>query len=199
MKQPQILLLLTTLSSLLLSNTFCFIVCHRRSSTTPSKIRRMTMIDNNSEDTTSSDSEVEVIDPKMEIAWRYIKKPLLRIGKTGMTDSHGNSLRDLLSQHGAVKVKINTSKLGALEDVFAQLKTLAEKAGADEGVELLRVRPSDSTIMIGAAGLGEQIQDGAFPSKEALEKVARRKQWIAEKKAVAREAKEKAINKRLNR
>ena len=145
---------------------------------------------------TSADEDVEVVDKNMEVVWRHIKKPLLRIGKSGMTESHGNSLKDLLDQHGAVKVKINTGKLGTLEEVFAELKVLAEKAGAEEGIDLLRIRPSDSTVMIGAAGIRDKIDEGSFPSKESLEKEARRKQFIAEKKAKSREAREKSENKR---
>lgn len=57
-------------------------------------------------------SEADVDDVKMEKVWRYIKKPLLRIGSKGLTESHGNSLKELLAQHDAVKVKVNTGKLG---------------------------------------------------------------------------------------
>ena len=135
-------------------------------------------------------------DKNMETAWRYIKKPLLRIGKSGLSESHGNSLRDLLSQHGAVKVKINTGKLGSLEEAFEQLKILTENAGADKGVELLRSRPSDSTVMIGASGIRDLIQKGEFPSKKSLEWEAKKKQFKAEKKAEAREARENARRKR---
>mmetsp|Transcript_5230 Transcript_5230/g.7069 ORF Transcript_5230/g.7069 Transcript_5230/m.7069 type:complete len:188 (-) Transcript_5230:181-744(-) len=140
--------------------------------------------------------EMEVGDKNMEIAWRHIKKPLLRIGKSGMTESHGNSLRDLLSQHQAVKVKINTNKLGTLEEVFYQLKEYTENAGSSKGVELLRVRPSDSTIMVGSAGLSELISQGEFPSKKALEIQAYKRQKVAEKKQEAREAREQARLKR---
>jgi hypothetical protein len=49
-----------------------------------------------------------------ERAWRYVKKPLLRIGAKGCSKSHGNSLRQLLADHIAVKVKVNTNKYGKL-------------------------------------------------------------------------------------
>jgi hypothetical protein len=45
-----------------------------------------------------------------ELAWRYAKKPLLRIGVKGATMTHGNSLRQLLEAHTVVKVKVNTQK-----------------------------------------------------------------------------------------
>lgn len=48
----------------------------------------------------------------LELAWRYAKKPLLRIGSKGATLTHGNSLRQLLEAHTVVKVKINTRKYG---------------------------------------------------------------------------------------
>lgn len=52
-------------------------------------------------------------DDKVEKAWRHVKKPLLRIGGKGVSKTHGNSLRQLLKDHTAVKVKINTDKYGA--------------------------------------------------------------------------------------
>jgi len=48
----------------------------------------------------------------MEKTWRYIKKPLLRVGSKGATTSHGNSLRELLASHKVVKVKVNGLKEG---------------------------------------------------------------------------------------
>jgi len=48
----------------------------------------------------------------MEKTWRYIKKPLLSIGAKGATFSHGNSLRQLLEAHTAVKVKVNIKQFG---------------------------------------------------------------------------------------
>jgi hypothetical protein len=71
-----------------------------------------------------SDDEVDVfldeqlVLPEMkdlkgaELAWRYAKKPLLRIGVKGATMTHGNSLRQLLEAHTVVKVKVNTQKFG---------------------------------------------------------------------------------------
>lgn len=50
--------------------------------------------------------------PNLEKAWRSAKKPLLRIGAKGATQSHGNSLRELLAQHTVVKVKVNTKPYG---------------------------------------------------------------------------------------
>jgi len=50
----------------------------------------------------------------MEKTWRHVKKPMLRIGSKGAAPSHGNSLRELLEQHDAVKVKVNTYKLGEI-------------------------------------------------------------------------------------
>lgn len=41
------------------------------------------------------------------IVWNHAKKPLLRIGAKGAVSSHGNSLKQLLEDHKAVKVKVN--------------------------------------------------------------------------------------------
>lgn len=59
------------------------------------------------------DDSTPINSPNMELAWRFAKKPLLRIGSKGATQTHGNSLRQLLNDHTAVKVKINTGRYGA--------------------------------------------------------------------------------------
>jgi hypothetical protein len=48
----------------------------------------------------------------MESVWRFIKKPLLRLGSKGIAPSHGNSLRELLKTHRVIKVKVNNRKDG---------------------------------------------------------------------------------------
>ena len=60
------------------------------------------------------DDEPETLD-EVEKAWRYVKKPLLSIGAKGAKISHGNSLRQLLDSHTAVKVKVNTNKFGKFQ------------------------------------------------------------------------------------
>jgi len=101
--------------------------------------------------------------PNMEKAWRFVKKPMLRLGSKGAAPSHGNSLRELLEQHDAVKVKINTRKLGTLEEAFDVLQNLAVSAGAPKGIELLQTRNSDNTILVGKPGMMERIENGLFP------------------------------------
>jgi hypothetical protein len=63
--------------------------------------------------------------PSIEKAWRHAKKPLLRIGGKGATQTHGNSLRQLLEDHTVVKVKINTQKYGTLGWSRRRLRDLA--------------------------------------------------------------------------
>lgn len=96
-------------------------------------------------------------------AWRHAPKPLLRIGGKGVANSHGNSLRELLNAHTVVKVKINSTKLGSLEDVFETLKALVGQSEGFAGVELIHVRNSENTIMIGKEGTMDNIRDGTFP------------------------------------
>ncbi len=96
-------------------------------------------------------------------AWRYVPKPLLRIGGKGVADSHGNSLKELLNAHTVVKVKINSDKLGSLEDVFETLKALVVTKGKMSDVELIHVRKSENTILIGKEGTMENIRKGDFP------------------------------------
>jgi len=50
----------------------------------------------------------------MERAWRHAKKPLLRIGKHGAGETHGNALKELLAAHTVVKVKVNGIFYGML-------------------------------------------------------------------------------------
>jgi len=105
----------------------------------------------------------------VESVWRYVKKPLLRIGNKGASKSHGNSLRQLLEDHGAVKVKVNTNQFGSLDEAFEVLRKLTEEAGADPGVELLQARKLDKTILVGRAGTMEAIRVGDFPPSEEEE------------------------------
>jgi hypothetical protein len=102
----------------------------------------------------------------MEKAWRYVKKPLLSIGSKGASASHGNSLRQLLESHKAVKVKVvNTQvfSVPTLDGAFEQLRDLAVAAGAPPSLELLQARPSERILLIGWPGTREQIGSGDFP------------------------------------
>lgn len=106
------------------------------------------------------------LDEGIDRAWRSVPKPLLRIGGKGIAKSHGNSLRELLNAHTIVKVKINSTKLGSLEDVFESLKEVVEQSQEFSGVELIHVRNSENTIMLGKAGTMDNIRDGTFPPSE---------------------------------
>ncbi len=98
-------------------------------------------------------------------AWRSVPKPLLRIGGKGIAKSHGNSLRELLNAHTVVKVKINSTKLGSLEDAFETIKKVVEESQEFKGVELIHIRKSENTIMLGKAGTMDEIREGTFPSE----------------------------------
>ena len=99
-----------------------------------------------------------------EQLWRYVKKPLLRIGAKGATHSHGNSLRQLLEDHTAVKVKINTKKYnGSLEDAAHTLKGFAVENGAPDDLEIIQFRDSEKTVLFGSPGTVRQCADGTFP------------------------------------
>jgi RNA-binding protein YhbY len=100
----------------------------------------------------------------VEGAWRYVKKPLLSIGGKGATPSHGNSLRQLLEAHTAVKVKVNARPFGgSLENAFNALRDLAEESGAPKGIEMVQARDGEHTIMFGMPGTIEGIELGTFP------------------------------------
>jgi len=101
--------------------------------------------------------------PGIDAAWRYVKKPMLRIGGKGLTETHGNSLVELLNAHTAVKVKVNTKRLGSLEEAFEEIKSLTEKSGKIKGIELIHIRPSDNVILFGKEGTLDSINAGDFP------------------------------------
>ena len=119
--------------------------------------------DEDEEDVNSSSAASSVVLDGVEKAWRYAKKPLLRIGNKGATLTHGNSLRQLLDDHTVVKVKINTGKLGTLEEAFDVLKELAQQSGASSDLECIHTRPSENTILFGLPGTLSNIQSGDFP------------------------------------
>jgi RNA-binding protein YhbY len=100
----------------------------------------------------------------MERAWRHSKKPLLRIGAKGATMSHGNSLRQLLQDHTAVKVKVNTQSFhGDLLEAFERIRALAEESGAPAGIECIQARERDGVILFGMPGTSGKITSGEFP------------------------------------
>ncbi|GKY93686.1 hypothetical protein MPSEU_000335800 [Mayamaea pseudoterrestris] len=99
----------------------------------------------------------------MEKAWRHVKKPLLSIGAKGATPSHGNSLRQLLEAHGAVKIKVNTKQFNnSLQVAFETLSRLAVEAGAAQP-ELLCERTSENVILVGRRGMRAMIDANEFP------------------------------------
>jgi RNA-binding protein YhbY len=108
-------------------------------------------------------TQTHISDP-MERAWRHSKKPLLRVGAKGATLSHGNSLRQLLQAHTAVKVKVNTQPFrGDLHEAFERIRALAEESGAPPGIECVQLRERDGVIMFGMPGTSERIASGEFP------------------------------------
>mmetsp|Transcript_12729 Transcript_12729/g.19553 ORF Transcript_12729/g.19553 Transcript_12729/m.19553 type:complete len:159 (+) Transcript_12729:120-596(+) len=105
---------------------------------------------------------VESLHPSIEKVWRYVKKPLLRVGSKGASKSHGNSLKELLQAHTAVKVKFNVKNVD-LKESFATLVELAHEAGAPDGIEYLQSRDIEKTILFGLPGTLDKIECGEFP------------------------------------
>jgi RNA-binding protein YhbY len=98
--------------------------------------------------------------PGIDAAWRHVGKPLLRIGSKGVSATHARSLGELLDAHTCVKVKINTRKLGSLEEAFGCIEKLMED---NSNIELIHVRKSDNMIMVGKEGSLDMIRAGEFP------------------------------------
>lgn len=91
-----------------------------------------------------------------------------------------------------------------MEEAFGQLKDLAEKSGVAFGIELLRIRPSDNTIMLGSCGLSEKIANDDFPpppppppTEEELVLYAAKRKERQDAKRAAKMAKEAAYKRRL--
>ena len=102
-------------------------------------------------------------DDVQEKVWRYVKKPLLRIGVKGATPAHGNSLRQLLEDHTAVKVKVNTKNFGSLESASTTLRDLAVEKGASKDMEIIQMRNKDKMILYGLPGTLKKMDEGSFP------------------------------------
>lgn len=116
------------------------------------------------EESTSTSSNNKNSDMLFEKAWRYIKKPLLRIGAKGITSAHGNSLCELLESHTAVKVKINQPDFeSSIEAIFHEICNFANQAGAPIGIELIQARTSERVILFGMPGTKVRIMNGEFP------------------------------------
>ncbi|CAJ1928085.1 unnamed protein product [Cylindrotheca closterium] len=103
-------------------------------------------------------------DEAKNIVWRHVKKPLLRLGSKGASASHGNSLKQLLEDHTAVKVKVNTMPYdGSLQNAYDALRDLAVENGAPETIELIQMKDSDKIVLIGSPGIIDQVKAGSFP------------------------------------
>ena len=115
-------------------------------------------------ETAGEDEEDEPsFDDVQEKVWRYVKKPLLRIGVKGATSAHGNSLRQLLEDHTAVKVKVNTKNFGSLETASTTLRDLAVENGASKDMEIIQMRNKDKMILYGLPGTLKKMDEGSFP------------------------------------
>mmetsp|Transcript_16014 Transcript_16014/g.36929 ORF Transcript_16014/g.36929 Transcript_16014/m.36929 type:complete len:171 (+) Transcript_16014:134-646(+) len=112
----------------------------------------------------TSDSNIE--EKLIEDVWRYVKKPLVSVGAKGANEKHGNSLRQLLNDHTAVKVKVNTKSFGTLEKAYERLRELTVESGASEDIELIQMREKDRTILFGLPGTFENMRNGSFPPVE---------------------------------
>lgn len=108
-------------------------------------------------------SSLSASTPGIDLAWRSVPKPLLRIGGKGVSATHARSLAELLDAHTCVKIKINTSKLGSLEEAFGCIRNIVEDETSSSGIELIHVRKSDNMIMVGKSGALEMIRAGEFP------------------------------------
>ena len=123
---------------------------------------------------------------QMERVWRYHKKPLLSIGaQKGPTYKHGNSLRELLQHHTAVKVKVQlllyqsssaspsdtttTSRSSSnirdqMIQVYEQLKAYTVQSDPSlADMELLQVRGNERILLVGLPGTTRQIRNGTYP------------------------------------
>jgi hypothetical protein len=94
---------------------------------------------------------------------------MLRIGSKGVSATHANSLGELLEAHTCVKVKINTHKLGSLEEAFVCIQNVVVENNSSSNIELIHVRKSDNMIMIGKEGALDMIRAGDFPPPPPVE------------------------------
>ena len=140
--------------------------------TSTEKIRNSSDNNNNNDnDDVDTDDDISFLfeEPEPELdaterAWRYAKKPLLRIGSKGATHAHGNSLRQLLEDHTVVRVKVNTKKFNnSVQQAYEVLRGLAIENGAPADLELIQLREGSKEIMFGMPGTLEKMEQGIFP------------------------------------
>eukprot|EP00466_Bigelowiella_natans_P002847 jgi/Bigna1/70286/fgenesh1_pg.11_\ len=103
------------------------------------RIRCETPLDDLQSNSVPQENRQLNLDPKKEAAWRSVKKPLLRLGSAGIQDSHANSLLDLLSSHGLVKVKFNMHAKDRTVKDFAQ--SLIERAKEIRPTKYSEIQP----------------------------------------------------------
>ena len=118
---------------------------------------------------TSTSTPLSASTPGVDLAWRHVSKPMLRIGSKGVSATHANSLGELLEAHTCVKVKINTHKLGSLEEAFVCIQNVVVENNSSSNIELIHVRKSDNMIMIGKEGALDMIRAGDFPPPPPVE------------------------------
>jgi hypothetical protein len=83
--------------------------------------------------------------------------------------SHGNSLRQLLESHTAVKVKVNTQMYGNnLQAASEHIRDLAVASDAPAELELLQVRESEKIILFGMPSTLDAILSGEFPPEPVV-------------------------------
>ena len=100
----------------------------------------------------------------LERAWKEVRAPLLRIGKSGPARSHANSLRELCGAHALVSVKLNGR--ADIEEVASQLKALAsddeEEATLPALIAARKLRRGGSEAMFTQRGRVETVSSMAY-------------------------------------
>lgn len=160
--------------------TLCRVVSRLLANTDETTIRNDAPIGDDDYDDDNDDNDNEDIsflfdepEPELEAsekAWRYAKKPLLRIGSKGATHAHGNSLRQLLEDHTVVRVKVNTKKFNnSVQQASETLKALAVENGAPADLEIIQIREGSKEIMFGMPGTVQRMEEGTFPPAPLIE------------------------------
>lgn len=87
-------------------------------------------------------------EPELRQLWDSVSRSLLKLGKSGLSDTHINSLRELLLSHKLVKVQLNAAKDDA--GVAAAAADVAQRA-SEAGI-LLQVGFGKGIEPVGPAG-----------------------------------------------
>ncbi|KAF8068345.1 anamorsin-like protein [Scenedesmus sp. PABB004] len=129
-----------------------------------------------------SSGDARFSEPQLAALWDSVSRALLKLGRTGVTETHARSLGELLTAHKLVKVQLN----GARDEPAAVADAAAALAAAS-GAALLRVKGS-TMLFADAASSDEHLLAVAEAAAAGTAAWKLKRAEAASQRAAAREA-----------